>query len=77
MWMRIDRVRRPLEAPYAGPYKVLQRASNYFLLEISDNVHTNVSIDRLKPYVENCTPTPIEKPVENSESLSIQNLRVI
>ena len=28
VWVRIDRVRRPLEAPYQGPYKILELIIN-------------------------------------------------
>ena len=55
VWMRIDRVRRPLEAPYAGPYKVLQRASKYFLLEISCSykcIHRSVKTLYRKLYTD-------------------------
>ena len=53
VWIRIDRVRKPLEAPYSGPYMVLERTPKYFLIETNSNTHTQVSIDRLKPYIEN------------------------
>ena len=33
VWIRIDRVRKPLEAPYSGPYMVLERTPKYFLIE--------------------------------------------
>ena len=46
--MRLDHVRKPLEQPYAGPYKVLKRQPKYFQLEIRGK-QVNVSIDRLKP----------------------------
>ena len=52
VWLRIDRVRKPLEAPYSGPYKVIERFPKYFKIELSNDVHNNVSIDRLKPVVE-------------------------
>ena len=49
IWLRTDRVRQPLEAPYSGPFKVLQRYEKYFTLEINNGRKTNVGIDHLKP----------------------------
>ena len=48
VWIRIDRVKRPLEAPYQGPYKVLQRheAANQLLVKGKVVI---ISLDRLKP----------------------------
>ena len=40
VWIRIDRVRKPLEAPYSGPYMVLERTPKYFLIETNSNTHT-------------------------------------
>ncbi|GFT88261.1 transposon Ty3-G Gag-Pol polyprotein [Nephila pilipes] len=47
-FLRLDRVRRSLESPYAGPYKVVKRTSKVFKLEMDGQQHT-VFIDRLKP----------------------------
>ncbi|GBO31157.1 hypothetical protein AVEN_136213-1 [Araneus ventricosus] len=47
VFLRIDRVRKPLEPPYAGPYKVLSKTEKIFTVEI-DGKPTTVSIDRLK-----------------------------
>ena len=52
VWLRLDRVRKPFEAPYTGPFKVIERNPKYFVIEVSDNVHNTVSIDRLKPFIE-------------------------
>ena len=49
VWLRTDRVRRPLKAPYAGPFKVLQRYAKYLTLELNNGQKTNVSIDSVKP----------------------------
>ena len=48
MWLRVDRVRRPLEAPYQGPYEVLNRTQRTFTIAIRGKPSV-VSIDRLKP----------------------------
>ena len=47
-WLRLDRVRSPLEAPYQGPYKVLHKTDDTFILEIKSRPVV-VSIDRVKP----------------------------
>ena len=48
VFVRIDRVRKPLQYPYSGPYKVLERAEKYFTLDYGGRRDT-VSLDRLKP----------------------------
>ncbi|GFS79136.1 integrase catalytic domain-containing protein [Nephila pilipes] len=47
VFLRFDRVRRPLELPYVGSYKIVKKTSKVFTLEIDGEQHT-VSIDRLK-----------------------------
>ena len=47
VWVRTDAVRKPLQPPYNGPYKVLRREAKYFVLDINCKKDT-VSIDRLK-----------------------------
>ena len=50
VWLRIDRIRRPLEAPYQGPFPVVARQEDTFTILIKDKKHV-VSIDRVKPAV--------------------------
>ena len=52
VWLRIDRVRKPLEAPYSGPYKVIKRYPKHFKIQLNNDVYNHVSIDRLKPVIE-------------------------
>ena len=52
VWLRVDRIRKPLEAPYSGPHKVIKRMPKHFQIQLSDNVHSCVSVDRLKPVIE-------------------------
>ena len=71
VWLRVDRVRKSLEAPYSGPYKVLSRTSKHFKLEFPNNIFKNVSIDRLKPFISpfkgsSAVETDVEKIEENS-----------
>ena len=49
VWLRIDRVRRPLEAPYVGPYEVVSRSDKTFVIRLFSGKLDSVSIDRLKP----------------------------
>lgn len=72
VFLRIDAVRKPLQAPYEGPYPVLKRNSKTFEIQMPSRIAT-VSIDRLKPaYMlreETCTP-----PRTNSNSTQRQDV---
>ena len=60
VFVRIDRVKKPLEHPYEGPYKVLERLSdNVFKMEIQGKA-TNISVERLKPAYFEVTSDPTE-----------------
>ncbi|XP_050665912.1 uncharacterized protein LOC126966079 [Leptidea sinapis] len=48
VFLRQGPVKRPLQAPYTGPYKVLRRGSKSFDIEVQGKTST-VTIDRLKP----------------------------
>ena len=48
VFLRQDAIRRPLQPPYSGPFKVLSRADKTFKIEVRGRPVT-VSIDRLKP----------------------------
>ena len=48
VFVRRDAVKKPLQPPYDGPYKVLDRQDKYFKLSIFGKTDT-VSVDRLKP----------------------------
>ncbi|GFY03256.1 hypothetical protein TNCV_1172161 [Trichonephila clavipes] len=48
VFLRRDMLRRPLQQPYDGPFKVLQRKDKVFFLDISGK-RVSVSIDRCKP----------------------------
>ena len=48
VFLRTDAVRKPLQPPYSGPYRVLQRSPKYFKIEVNGK-SALVSIDRLKP----------------------------
>lgn len=64
VWVRVDRVRRPLEAPYCGPFPVLQRFPKTFLIEVNGKSDA-VSIERLKPAkLSTKEPLPTKKPAQ-------------
>ena len=64
VWMRVDRTKRPLEAPYTGPHKVLQRTNKVVKLQLN-NRESWVSLDRVKPCIMNAS-TPL-KPVPKEQ----------
>ena len=47
-WVRIDRVRRPLEAPYQGPFKIIDKSNKVVKLELPGGKVTTISLDRIK-----------------------------
>ena len=49
VWLRTDRILKPLEAPYSGPYPVSQRNDKTFTLRKLNGQEFVVSVDRLKP----------------------------
>ena len=48
VFVRCDAVKRPLQPPYSGPFKVISRADKYYTIERFGR-HDSVCIDRLKP----------------------------
>ena len=68
VWLRIDRVRKSLEAPYSGPYKVLARTEKFFTIELPNGDKNNVSIDRLKPARIPLTEDSAQEPSEQEEA---------
>jgi len=66
VWLRIDRIKRPLEAPYQGPFKVIDRKEDTFTLLIRSK-SVVVSIDRLKP-----ARLPKEVPKEKPQASELQ-----
>ena len=49
VWVRVDRLKRPLEAPYVEPFEVVKRQDKFFTLRYSSGKTENVSLHRLKP----------------------------
>ena len=62
VFVRHDAVRKPLQQPYDGPYKVLKRADKHFSVDVKGR-HDVISLDRLKPaHLEAPPETSIELP---------------
>lgn len=69
VFLRQDAARRPLEPPYTGPYKVLERGLKTMKLQIQGR-HATVSIDRVKPaHMTQDTTKPHTIPQENSNEI--------
>ena len=49
MFVRIDRIRKPLEAPYQGPFKLLSINNQTACLQLPNDKSLVVSVERLKP----------------------------
>ena len=64
VWLRTDRVRRPLEAPYSGPYLVKERHEKHFAIELFNGTLQSVSIERLKPAIMPTASNPVLPPPE-------------
>ena len=67
VWMRVDRIRKSLEAPYSGPFEVLERNPKFFKLKLPQG-DTTVSLDRLKPAYSSKNPPVLAS--ENSKPVS-------
>ena len=61
VFVRHDVVRKSLQQPYNGPYKVLMCTDKYFLLDINGRQDT-VSLDRLKPAFQETLTSTTECP---------------
>jgi len=51
VWVRVDRIRRPLEAPYEGPFHVISRSDKVYRIKKLNGMEETISIDRLKPCI--------------------------
>ncbi|KFM75845.1 hypothetical protein X975_12526, partial [Stegodyphus mimosarum] len=60
VFIRVDRIKKPLEPAYEGPFPVLDRQEKYFSLSIKGKP-VKISVDRLKPaYTLNTETVPAD-----------------
>lgn len=45
VFLRVDKVKEPLQTPYDGPYRVLKRSKKWFRIQIGDKEDTGVLKD--------------------------------
>lgn len=63
VFLRVEGIRKSLECPYEGPYKVIARNEKFFELQIQGR-HVNISVERLKPAFLSCEDLFLAKPVD-------------
>ncbi|GBM90363.1 hypothetical protein AVEN_176470-1 [Araneus ventricosus] len=75
VFIRIDRVRKPLEPPYDRPFTVVKRHDKYFAVTIKGK-DVNISVDRLKPAYLLLTEVdvPHHKKLDTASTLPNENL---
>ncbi|GBM48021.1 hypothetical protein AVEN_34352-1 [Araneus ventricosus] len=75
VFIRIDRVRKPLESPYCGPFPVAKRHKKYFAVTIKGK-DINISVGRLKPAYLLLTEVdaPHHKKLDTTPTLPNENL---
>lgn len=56
VFVRVDKLRSPLEPPYEGPYPVSERITDRIFKILVKGEATNISVDRLKPAFLETTP---------------------
>ena len=66
VWLRVDDSRRSkLEPVFKGPYNVLQRFDDYFIIELDDGKASKQSISKLKPaFIVN----PVLRPSQSQQT---------
>ncbi len=66
VFIRNDKVRKPLQPPYDGRFKVLHRDNKHFTLQLKNRTDV-VSLDRFKPaHIDNSTPLPDQSTTPHS-----------
>lgn len=73
VWLRTDRVRKSLEAPYTGSHKVISRNNKYFTITTTD-VNSNVSTERKPAVVSEMAEMPdIDKAIPTQRNTLPEN----
>jgi hypothetical protein len=68
--VRIDRVRKPLEAPYEGPFPLVKLHDKIVVITLPTGQNQTVSIDRVKPVnFKTKTSTSRKTPLEKQEQV--------
>lgn len=85
VFVRNDMVRKPLQPPFEGPYKVLKRHNKHFTVQLPRR-EAVISIDRLKPAFlcneekevtsNTSTRSPSAKPVEKRPGSQLDEVSV-
>jgi cleavage and polyadenylation specificity factor subunit 1 len=63
VWVRVDRVRKPLEAPYRGPFTVSDVREKTVKIDLPDGSTDVVSLDRIKVFRESPQARTVNPPV--------------
>ena len=72
VWIRIDRIRRPLEAPYAGPFRVKQLNDKTVTVTTEAGKEETVSLNRVKPAIRTpqvSVPQQQKKPLDDDDAV--------
>ncbi|XP_067122354.1 uncharacterized protein [Centruroides vittatus] len=67
VFVRNDSVKKPLQAPYDGPYQVIARSNKHFTILIKGR-DAVISVDRLKPAFIDTTTNDTSNPPVNKTS---------
>ncbi|XP_045453892.1 uncharacterized protein K02A2.6-like [Melitaea cinxia] len=67
VFVRVDAIKKPLQPPYEGPYRVIKRTEKVYTIQLQ-NRETNISIDRLKPAYLLQENIPNDTSLQNSTS---------
>jgi len=62
VWVRVDRIRRPLEAPYAGPFAVKKLGDKTVTIVKENGVEETISISRIKAAIGVNNPPAQRRP---------------
>lgn len=68
VFVRVDQIKKSLEAPYEGPFKVIRKLRKQFVIEKNGKTES-ISLDRLKP-------ASISKEHKSSNEIEIKKKRV-